>query len=135
MEYVAEIIKGHNGRVLVRSRQVVRGNKFNAFLLKIRQSDPSSYKNIMAWMQLWAESGISGTNGAQWKFLDSKKGLLEWRPVPFRVVWFKDGADAVISHGFRKKSNKTPRSEITRGLKYIDTYFEAKESGEIKVQD
>ena len=45
------------------------------------------------------------------------------------MYFFFDGGKAILTHGFIKKTQKTPPSEIDRAVKYKNEYFERKEKG------
>ena len=53
-----------------------------------------------------------------------------------RVLWFYDQGRLVIcSHGFVKRTRKTPRGEIERAQAAFDAYQAAKRVGSLKVED
>ena len=39
------------------------------------------------------------------------------------LYFFFDGADVILTHGFVKKTSKTPRSEIIRAKKFREDYY------------
>ena len=43
------------------------------------------------------------------------------------LYFFFDGNKAILTHGFIKKTQKTPASEINRAIKYRKEYFSRKE--------
>ena len=47
------------------------------------------------------------------------------------LYFFYDGGKAVLTHGFIKKTQKTPVSEIERAIKYRKEYFSRKEEGRL----
>ena len=47
-----------------------------------------------------------------------------------RILFFYDGNKIVLTNGFIKKSNKTPRNEITKAIKYRKYYFERSKADE-----
>ena len=47
-----------------------------------------------------------------------------------RILFFYDGNKIVLTNGFIKKSNKTPRNEITKAIKYRKYYFERSKANE-----
>jgi phage-related protein len=62
-----------------------------------------------------------------------KDEIYEFIQGRLRVLWFYDeGQIVVCSHGFIKKSSKTPRSEIRRAEETRHRYFEDKEVGNIR---
>ena len=59
-------------------------------------------------------------------------GILELRAkvgsnVSRVLYFFFDGKKAILTHGFIKKTQKTPRKEIDRALRYKEEYFSRKE--------
>ena len=50
------------------------------------------------------------------------------RPVPHRIFFFWDGSARkyILLHGFRKKSNQTPRRELRHAENLRDEYFRRK---------
>ncbi|HWM92248.1 MAG TPA: type II toxin-antitoxin system RelE/ParE family toxin [Thermoanaerobaculia bacterium] len=53
-----------------------------------------------------------------------------------RVLWFYDqGRLVVCSHGFVKRTRKTPPGEIQRAQAALDAYQAAKRAGSLKVED
>ncbi len=44
------------------------------------------------------------------------------------MYFFFDGSKAILTHGFIKKTQKTPASEINRALRYKKEYFSRKEN-------
>jgi len=53
-----------------------------------------------------------------------------------RVLWFYDeGRLVVCSHGFLKRTRKTPAAEIDRAQAACEAYRTAKRSGTLKVED
>lgn len=45
------------------------------------------------------------------------------------LYFFFDGGEIVLTHGFLKKSQKTPRREIERAMRYREDYLRQKEAG------
>ena len=43
------------------------------------------------------------------------------------MYFFYDGKKAVLTHGFIKKTQKTPKKEIDRAIRYKEEYFSRKE--------
>ena len=52
-----------------------------------------------------------------------------------RILWFYDeGRIVVCSHGFVKKTKKTPRRELQRAKETHRRYFEDKKKGKIMIE-
>jgi len=45
----------------------------------------------------------------------------------FRVLCFFDGPAVVLTHGFQKKTRKTPRTEIERAVSYRRDYLDRRQ--------
>ena len=59
-------------------------------------------------------------------------GILELRAkvgsnISRVLYFFFDGKKVILTHGFIKKTQKTPRKEIDRALRYKEEYFSRKE--------
>lgn len=56
-------------------------------------------------------------------------GIFEFRPFPARILFFYDkGRVIILTHGFIKKRDRTPRKEIIKAKKIKDEYFKKKEA-------
>ena len=65
-------------------------------------------------------------SGPIWEFI---RGRL-------RVLWFADEGQVIVcTHGFIKKSQRTPAREIRRAERMHREYFAAKENGELVVEE
>ncbi len=65
------------------------------------------------------------------KHLEGTNGLYEIRiqlaSDIFRIFsFFDEGKLVVLANGFQKKTQKTPRQEITKALKIMEEYYENK---------
>jgi len=65
------------------------------------------------------------------KYLEGTEGLYEIRiqlgTDIFRIFcFFEEGKLVVLANGFQKKSQKTPKKEITKALKIMEEYYENK---------
>ena len=65
------------------------------------------------------------------KHLEGTNGLYEIRIQQggdiFRIFcFFDEGKLVVLANGFQKKTQKTPRQEITKALKIMEEYYEDK---------
>ena len=64
---------------------------------------------------------LSGSNGI-WEF------IVDYRGVFFRLLAFFDTLDPtdpliIVSHGFKKKTNRTPKKEIEKAERIKENYF------------
>ena len=61
-------------------------------------------------------------------------GLFEFKTKKLRVLWFWDAGYMIIcTHGFKKKTDKTPTGEIRRALEAKSRYEEAKSARQLKI--
>jgi phage-related protein len=65
------------------------------------------------------------------KHLEGTEGLYEIRiqlgTDIFRIFcFFEEGKLVLLANGFQKKSQKTPKKEITKALKIMEEYYENK---------
>jgi phage-related protein len=49
---------------------------------------------------------------------------IQFRGNLFRILCFFDGAEVVLTHGFQKKTQKTPRKEIEKAETYRTDYLQ-----------
>jgi phage-related protein len=89
--------------------------------------------SMLALLESCAQNGLPRNteishklDGAIWEFI---RGRL-------RVLWFTDeGRVIVCTHGFIKKSQRTPAREIRRAERMYQDYLAAKEVGELVVEE
>ena len=63
-----------------------------------------------------------------------KERLFEFIQGRLRVLYFYDeGRIVICTHGFVKKSQKTPQSQVEHALQVMKRYFEDKKIGEIQI--
>lgn len=101
-------------------------NYFEDFLEKQRQK----VKDKIIWTFLLIED-VQHVPETYLKHLEGTDGLYEIRVQLandiFRIFCFFDqGKLVVITNGFQKKTQKTPKQEITKALKIMEEYYENK---------
>lgn len=63
-------------------------------------------------------------------------GLFEFRKGRIRIAWFYDeGTLVVCTHGFIKKTPKTPPAEIRKATSIRNRYFIDKRNGNIRFEE
>ncbi|MDD5761564.1 MAG: type II toxin-antitoxin system RelE/ParE family toxin [bacterium] len=63
-------------------------------------------------------------------------GLFEFRKGRIRIAWFYDEGTLVIcTHGFVKKTQKTPTAEIHKAMSIHRRYFVDKRNGNIRFEE
>lgn len=101
-------------------------NYFEDFLRKQRQK----VKDKIIWTFLLIED-LQHVPETYLKHLEGTDGLYEIRVQLandiFRIFcFFDEGKLVVIANGFQKKTQKTPKQEITKALKIMEEYYETK---------
>lgn len=74
-----------------------------------------------------------GTNmpGEHARALTGRRPLWELLPHPNRLLYVvHTGRQFIVLHGFRKKSQKTPREHIDRALRRWEDFLEREKNGE-----
>ena len=99
---------------------------FEEFLSKQRQK----VKDKIVWTFLLIEE-VQQVPETYFKHLEGTDGLYEIRiqlaSDIFRIFcFFDEGKLVVLVNGFQKKTQKTPKQEITKALKIKEEYYESK---------
>ena len=64
------------------------------------------------------------------KFRNEGDGIYAFKPQPDRYLsFFTDGRKIIVTNGFRKKTDKLPKSEKELAIKYRQDYLERKTGG------
>ncbi len=118
---------------MAETEEVARGARFVIYAVKDSVHTKSHLAEFMEGMRpeavrkLWALIQDTADNGPprhpeRCKKLVGVENLFELKSKPFRVFFFYEGREGdrgriVLTHGFRKKSDSTPRREIERALR------------------
>jgi phage-related protein len=99
---------------------------FEEFLIKQKQK----VREKIFWTFLLIED-VQQIPETYLKHLEGTQGLYEIRIQLandiFRIFYFFDeGKLVVLANGFQKKTQKTPKQEITKALKIMEEYYEDK---------
>lgn len=87
----------------------------------------------MAGLKKLEEVGPDDLPYDRYHAIDKKNFIDEVIGGDFRLACFKDGNTVVIfTHGFPKKSQKTPEKDKRKAKKVKDLYFEAKKNKTLK---
>jgi len=95
-------------------------------------------KELSKLARLWSDTADTGppVNKEKFKKLDGSDGIWEFKTSKLRVLCFRDeGSFIVCTHGFVKKTNKTPKKEINQAEKEKRKYFQAKKEGNLKHEE
>jgi len=64
------------------------------------------------------------------KFRNEGDGIYAFKPQPDRYLsFFTDGKKMIVTNGFKKKTDKLPKSEKELAMKYRQDYLERKSGG------
>ena len=101
-------------------------NYFAEFFAQQRQK----VKDKIIWTLLLIED-VNQVPEAYLKHLEGTDGLYEIRVQLasdiFRIFcFFDEGKLVVLANGFQKKTQKTPKQEITKAIKIMKQYYESK---------
>jgi len=99
------------------------------FLIRLQEHCEPDYRRILALLKLTSESGPP-RNPHSCLALHGQhaEGLYEFKaPRGARLIWFYDQKRIIVcSHGFIKKQQKTPPSEIYKAQEIRREYFKEK---------
>lgn len=96
-----------------------------------QKGDEQAIARILALLKLVAErpDSPSGLGEEKTKLLDSESRIMEFKAGQFRIPYFYEKNHIILcTHMFRKKSRRTPRSEIEKAIRIKQLYEEAKQT-------
>lgn len=97
------------------------------FLIEQKRRDPKELARLTAQLDKTAESGPP-KDKTKFRHLEGSEGIYEFKsPGGLRLFCFWDEKSLIIcTHGFHKKSQKTPKGVIETAERWRKAYFEAK---------
>ena len=102
------------------------------FLGKLRRDDQNEFARLRALLDRTAEQGTV-RNEQKFRFFKREKVFEFKTRGGARVMGFWDEQRLIIcSHGFLKKSQKTPQGELARAVVARAAYFAAKQSQRLR---
>jgi phage-related protein len=93
----------------------------------IAELDTAERTKLLALLKRTADMGPRNINDGT-KFKKLEGNLFEFKSFQVRMPCFYDGRLIVLTHGFKKKQDNTPRTEIDRASKIQHAYEIAKEA-------
>jgi phage-related protein len=102
------------------------------FCQEIKDKHPGE---LIKLARLWTDIANNGPpyNDQKFKDLPGTSGLYEIKTTKLRVTCFwDDGSLIICTHGFVKKSQRTPKNEIKKAEKAKRDYFDEKEKGTLE---
>lgn len=102
-------------------------------LLALTAATESERTKLLA---LLAFTAANGPPRNREKSNDLGDGLFEFKTKKLRVPYFYDEDRIILcTHVFKKQGQRTPKEEILRALRMRDSYWRAKEEGDLEVCD
>jgi phage-related protein len=114
---------------------ITKGKAFDVFAVTragkcqvqgfIDELDKQDQKKVVALVKRLADHGMLANEQKFHKL----KGLDLWELKSFQVrifCFFDAGRIVILTHGFSKKSNETPKEEIAKAIKLQKEYFAGK---------
>lgn len=102
------------------------------FLADVERDLPNEFPKLVRLFDYAAEH-LPPRNEEKCKLLQD--GIYEFKTTNLRVLWFWDeGRMILCTHGFVKKSRKTPPGEIARALNMKASYTVAKQAKQLKFE-
>ncbi len=91
----------------------------------IEELNVAEQTKLLALLKRAADMGPRNINDGE-KFKKLEGDLFEFKSFQTRVPCFYDGRKIVLTHGYKKKQDKTPRREIDRALRIKQEYESSK---------
>ena len=130
MVHLREIRKGQSCTLLAMGDEA--RCPVGEFLMELKQEDHDEFLRILALLGYTAEQGPP-KNVEKCRFLKELR-MFEFKTrggVRIMGLWDSDRT-IICSHGFMKKSQKTPKRELERARLAQKEYFDAKARGEVR---
>jgi mRNA-degrading endonuclease RelE of RelBE toxin-antitoxin system len=111
------------------AREAADGGRDRCPTLQFFQENMETMAGLGALLSDTAENGPRHGDG-KFKKLSGTDELYEFKSNDLRLLCFwDDGSLIICTHGFIKRTQKAPKSEIERGEKMKREYFDAKANG------
>lgn len=115
------------------------GGEDSCELLEFLDTLPKQYHGsragIFQLFDRFAEHGPKAFNDAICHYVDQEEKIWEFIKGNLRILWFYAGQDRVIvcSHGFIKRSAKTPTAEKQKAIAAKHRYYDDNDNGNIVI--
>lgn len=108
-------------------------SELNDFLKKLQPHEIAGFMHLFA---RYCEHGKEGLTSHMFHSCDANRGLHQFVKGNHRITCFiEEGNIIICSHGFRKKSGKTPAQEQIKTDNLRSNYLSAQQSGELVTID
>lgn len=92
----------------------------------------SSKRQLWAYLEHVAQLQYPPRNTTVSHQVDEEHGIYEFVKGDVRLMYFYDeDATIILSHGFIKKEQKTPKAQIERAREAVTAYFQAKNMSDL----
>lgn len=125
--YLTEVVRGRSSQIVAMGQP--SRCELLIFINSLQRDNPREASKVAALLRKVAESGMP-RNPEKCRFFKGY-GLFEFKTaggVRIMAFWDKDHL-IVCTHGFLKKSQKTPKEQLDRAKRSMKQYFSAKERG------
>ncbi|WP_020482523.1 type II toxin-antitoxin system RelE/ParE family toxin [Methylomonas sp. MK1] len=106
-----------------------------AFFNELSAKYNASATGLFTLIDRIAKEGLDGLSSQLWHMVDNNEKIFELIKGDLRLLFFKGNGDVLIiaSHGFIKKSQKTPDKEKTKAIRHKKQYQTAHDQGSIRL--
>lgn len=105
------------------------------FLASLGKQYEGSVSGLFDLFERFATSGRETFNDDLCHYVDKDEKIWEFVKGDIRVLWFYGAGNRIIicTHGFIKKSQKTPQKEINRAISIKEQYLKAEKNKTIEI--
>lgn len=135
MNLSTKLIKKGEGAIIRALADTNGGTEKCGTLEFVKDMGRTMPQELSKLVRLWADTAQKGPpkNIEKFKALKGTDGLYEFKTSKLRVLCFWDeGSFIVCTHGFVKKSQKTPKKHIDKAKQRQKDYFDAKAQGTLQ---
>lgn len=103
------------------------------FLNGLASKYQASAEGLYVLIERIADQGLDGMSSKLWHLVDAENKIYELIKGDLRLLCFKGHGDVLViaSHGFLKKTQKTPTKEKNKAISYKQQYQQAHDARRI----
>lgn len=106
------------------------------FLIGLEADRQGSAQKLIALLDHVSNAGPQDLSDDVSHYIDQVERIFQFRKGAIRAAWFYDDNKVIVcTHGFLKRTNKTPKSEVRAAIAAKQRYLAAKKSGTLQVVD
>jgi len=107
-------------------------SQVEVFMDEVGGGFSANLSGLLGMMERHSKFGAESFNTEQCHYVDQKEKIYEYIKGRLRFFWFEDGERIIVcTHGIIKKTQKTPKREISKAIRIKELYKERKDSGDI----